>query len=80
MSNTNRVWPLVVTLMALVIASLQPAFAEHRSPAGAVYAMTNEIDENRIVVYDRAANGDLQFNRKYRTGGSGTGGEPLSNL
>jgi len=76
MSNIKNIRPLSAILMVLVIALLQPVFAEHRNSVGAVYAMTNESYENRIVVYDRAANGKLKLNKKYRTGGSGTGGEP----
>jgi len=78
MSNINNIRPLIFSLMALMIMILilQPAFAEHKVPVGAVYAMTNEVYENRIIVYNRNRDGSLKLNRKYQTGGSGTGGNP----
>jgi 6-phosphogluconolactonase (cycloisomerase 2 family) len=41
------------------------------SPAGAVYAMTNDTDVNAVLVYDRYADGSLVFKDSYPTGGKG---------
>ena len=47
-------------------------------PRGAVYAMTNEADGNRVVAYQRASNGQLRLVGRFRTGGEGTGRIRLS--
>jgi len=46
---------------------------------GAVYALTNQVAGNSVMVYDRAANGVLTYAGTYDTGGigTGTGGDPL---
>jgi hypothetical protein len=49
----------------------QPA-VEIRTP-GAVYALTNEPNGNRVIVYNRAANGILTQGRAFSTGGMGSG-------
>jgi 6-phosphogluconolactonase len=48
-------------------------------PSGAVYAMTNDATDNRIVVYSRNANGLLAFKGSVSTHGRGSGGilDPL---
>jgi 6-phosphogluconolactonase (cycloisomerase 2 family) len=38
----------------------------------AVYILSNEADANRVVVYERAANGALQASSAYATGGKGS--------
>ena len=40
---------------------------------GAVYAMTNALRNNEIVVYHRANNGTLMFMQRIATGGGGSG-------
>lgn len=58
------------------------------TPAGAVYVMTNEInntdDGNAIAVFDRNEDGTLAFSGRYPTGGNGStdfdGGEGLDPL
>ncbi len=45
---------------------------EVRTP-GAVYAMTNEPTGNRVIVYNRAANGILTQGGSFATGGMGSG-------
>jgi len=40
---------------------------------GAVYAMTNESEGNRVLVYDRRADGTLAAPRSFATGGTGSG-------
>lgn len=48
-------------------------------PSGAVYAMTNDATDNRIVVYSRNSNGLLAFKGSVSTHGRGSGGilDPL---
>ncbi len=47
---------------------------DHKSGKGNVYTLSNQADGNKVLVYDRAANGELTFNAAYSTGGNGTGG------
>jgi 6-phosphogluconolactonase (cycloisomerase 2 family) len=44
------------------------------SGPGAVYLMTNAAGGNAVMVFDRAANGELTPAGSYATGGTGTGG------
>ncbi len=46
---------------------------DRRETGGAVYAMTNDPVENRVVVFDRAENGTLTAGRSFATGGIGSG-------
>lgn len=41
---------------------------------GAVYTLTNAIDGNKVVVFDRLSDGSLGRSRSFWTGGTGTGG------
>lgn len=41
---------------------------------GAVYTMTNDPAGNKVLVFDRAADGRLTFRGAFSTGGLGTGG------
>src|SRR5215469_12972795 len=40
---------------------------------GAVYAMTNALDNNQVLVYHRAASGSLSLAQTVATGGGGSG-------
>lgn len=67
---------LFITLILAAWACWQPAMAEESlSMAGAVFAMNNAADGNAIVVYDRLADGRLQFKTEVETQGLGSGGE-----
>jgi 6-phosphogluconolactonase len=44
-----------------------------RAGTGAVYAQTNERDRNRLVVFERAADGTLARSGAHETGGAGDG-------
>ena len=62
-----------------------PAGADAESgPAGAVYVMTNELNENAIAAFARSEDGTLSFAGRYPTGGVGStdfdGGEGLDPL
>jgi 6-phosphogluconolactonase len=47
--------------------------------AGAVFVMTNAVDKNEVIAYQRAADGRLQETGRFATGGRGSGGnnDPL---
>ena len=62
---------IITTALTLVMCGIAPAFAD--PTPGAVYAMTNALDDNEIVVYDRAADGTLSLNGYYSTLGRGVG-------
>lgn len=53
--------------------------SENPAGSGAVYAMTNDAVDNRILVYSRNSNGLLTFQRSVSTHGRGSGGiiDPL---
>ncbi len=72
---------IFVILAAVVALAPIPSFAEDNGHfAGAVYAMTNGPEGNRIVVFERDAFGRLTFDQTYDTGGFGIGGgiDPLA--
>jgi 6-phosphogluconolactonase (cycloisomerase 2 family) len=57
---------------AAVATAATPAFATASSPAaGAVFVQTDNTAGNRVVAYDRAANGTLRPAGSYATGGRG---------
>jgi 6-phosphogluconolactonase len=70
---------MVRALRALLLAPvllatmLWSAPASGAAPVGAVYAMTNDVLKNEIVVYHRAADGTLTIGERYATGGTGSG-------
>ena len=53
--------------------------SDNLAGSGAVYAMTNDAVDNRILVYSRNSNGLLTFQRSVSTHGRGSGGiiDPL---
>jgi 6-phosphogluconolactonase len=58
--------PKISTLMVLLSASA--AWAD-----GAVYTMTNALDNNQVLVYHRDLNGNLNLQQTAATGGGGSG-------
>ena len=58
---------------AAVVTAATPAFATTSSPAsaGAVFVQTDNTAGNRVVAYDRAADGTLSPAGSYATGGRG---------
>lgn len=48
------------------------ARADQRGGAGTVYALTNSFAKNKVVIYDRAADGKLTEAGRVDTGGIGT--------
>ena len=74
---------LLISLL-LAIALTTSTFAQDAGngiSVGAVYAMTNSISGNAIVVYDRSADGTLTMNGSFSTKGlGGFAGEPADAL
>jgi 6-phosphogluconolactonase (cycloisomerase 2 family) len=62
--------------LGLSLLMTGPVFAQDDESPGAVYAMTNDVEVNTIVIYHRAANGMLTFADEVDTGGKGGIGEP----
>ena len=61
-------------IMCMVMAA--PGFAQAAGFFGGVYAMTNDGDNNQVVVYDRAGDGILTMAGVFDTGGKGRTLEP----
>jgi 6-phosphogluconolactonase len=71
LSISKRPGPkLMRFLLCVVFFSLTAGIA---SADGAVYAMTNALGNNQILVYHRAANGNLSLIQTIATGGGGSG-------
>jgi hypothetical protein len=68
---------LVATQLATTGNAQIPS--DNSAGSGAVYAMTNDAVDNRILVYSRNSNGLLTFQRSVSTHGRGSGGiiDPL---
>lgn len=76
----RRLLPLLTGLAAALLVPTGVAVAKDgrgrdatRGTAGAVYAQTNGADANRILAYQRRADGRLSQPASYDTGGRGTG-------
>ena len=71
---------VVVAALAAALAGAQAAYPDrgHGRDKGqaVVFVQTNELDGNRIVVYDRAPNGSLSRAGTYATGGNGGAAAP----
>jgi len=67
----------LLVVAALLLASFAvvsgSASAQGRSPAGAVYTLTNAVAGNQVAVFDRAPDGTLTPAYNVPTGGLGTG-------
>jgi 6-phosphogluconolactonase len=77
----NAVRSLSILALAMFLTSALPAHAQdnHSNEPGAVFVMTNNVDRNEIISFQRAADGSLRERRRFATGGRGTGGmtDPL---
>src|SRR5206468_13006203 len=79
---------LVLVAAIAALAGAQAAYPDHGHGHGrghghangrtgsVVWAQTNEVAGNRIVVYDRAGDGTLSQAGTYATGGNGGGAAP----
>jgi hypothetical protein len=76
MKHATLLTALVAGLLAVVPAAT--AGGGHGPPgtAGAVFVQTNELSGNRIVVFDRAHDGQLTQAGTYATGGNGGAASP----
>lgn len=70
---------LTAILCAASGAASANSYPNGHRPPGAVYAMTNDATDNRILVYSRNSNGLLAFEGSVSTHGRGSGGilDPL---
>jgi hypothetical protein len=66
-----RVAAAAAVAAAAMAAAASPAFASASSPVGAVFVQTDNTAGNRVVAYDRAADGTLTPAGSYATGGRG---------
>ena len=77
MRTAIRVVAAAAVAAAAVATAASPAFASASSPAGAnraghaVFVQTDNTAGNRVVAYDRAADGTLAPAGSYATGGRG---------
>jgi len=65
---------LVALLACLSFLVLAPAAAGADTRAGAVFTLSNDPDGNRVLIWERSANGSLHRAGSVATGGTGTGG------
>lgn len=70
---------LSVALAIGVVSATRSNAQEGPSNGGAVFVMTNAAGRNEIISFRRAADGSLQEDRRFSTGGRGSGGnnDPL---
>jgi 6-phosphogluconolactonase len=77
----NAVGSLSILALAMSLTSALPANGQdnHSNEPGAVFVMTNTVDRNEVISFQRAADGSLRERRRFATGGRGTGGltDPL---
>ena len=70
---------VLITVAALAVAALstaQAVSAQGKSGSNVVFVQTNELDGNRVVVFDRAGDGQLTEAGSYATGGDGGAAAP----
>jgi 6-phosphogluconolactonase len=72
---------LFMAALAIGLASpgLSNAQTGNSDNAGAVFVMTNALNKNEVIAYQRSADGRLQETGRFATGGRGSGGnnDPL---
>lgn len=67
---------VLVSLITASVSGLEPVFAHGDNGSGAVYAMSNDMEDNEIIIYRRSAKGVLTFAGTASTGGKGGIGFP----
>ncbi len=65
---------ILFVLAGLLLALVTPAVSAAGSAKGAVFTLSNDPDGNRVLVWERGANGVLLAAGAVPTGGTGTGG------
>lgn len=75
MNRRVRISPTVLACCAAIaLATPLLVNARHGRIDGAVYALTNAVSGNEVLVFDRRSDGSLSPRRSFHTGGTGTGG------
>jgi 6-phosphogluconolactonase len=64
---------LAAAAFVIATAAVSSAHADGLKSRG-VFTMSNDTDRNKVLAYDRAADGTLMFAGGFQTGGKGTGG------
>lgn len=64
---------ILLVLTGLLLALVSPAVTAAGSARGAVFTLSNSPAGNRVLIWERAANGDLLAAGAVATGGTGTG-------
>ncbi len=79
MSIVMRTLLMAGLAMSLASSTLSKAQDADTHSAGAVFVMTNNVDNNEVIAYHRASDGTLQESGRFATGGRGSGGnnDPL---
>lgn len=75
-SRPRRAKPAMLFGALLATAVAVPLFAQANGgwADGAVYALSNRTTGNEVVVYNRMSDGRLEGQRRFATGGNGSGG------
>jgi 6-phosphogluconolactonase len=70
---------LAIGLLSPIQAIAQGGDQEGDGNVGAVFVMTNSVDKNVVIAFQRAADGTLREGSQFATGGRGSGGntDPL---
>ena len=67
---------IIVLALVFVLFIAAPLSAGFHYPEGVVFAMTNDADNNQVVMYNRADDGSLTYVGAFNTGGQGLTLEP----
>lgn len=73
----RRLFLALAAIVAIVGASAPAALAQPQLPFipfGAVYTMSNAVDGNAVIVFERSLDGRLRRTGSIKTGGTGSGG------
>ncbi len=73
---SKRSFPMITALSIAMLAITAPTMvnASSNRVEGAVFAMTNAVNGNEVVVFNRMSDGSLDGRKAFATGGTGTGG------
>ncbi|MDH3692719.1 MAG: lactonase family protein, partial [Gammaproteobacteria bacterium] len=74
MRISRRIFFGLVLLPSLVFTTAQGQTNDDDNAAGAVYTMSNAVESNKVLVFNRASDGTLSTADEYATGGLGSGG------
>jgi len=79
MQKAVRTLLLVALTASVMLTTRSNAQSLYSNSAHAVFVMTNAVERNEIISFQRTADGSLQEGRHFATGGRGTGGviDPL---